>query len=130
MKYVYPATVTPEDDGRYSIWFDDLLGCATSGDNLADALDAASDALSGWLYGAEKNGDAIPAPSQIPGVSLEPGQFVTLVVADIEAYRRIVESFAVKKTLTIPSWLNERAEAAHINFSQVLQEGIRSRLGV
>ena len=130
MKYVYPATVSPEKSGGYSIWFDDLDCCATQGDDLADALDAAEDALAGWIYTMQKHGHSFPDPSSVDAIPLEPEQFVTLVMADVEAYRRTVESFAVKKTLSIPSWLNVRAEAANVNFSQILQEALQQRLGV
>jgi len=71
-----------------------------------------------------------PAPSEIDRVAVEPGDIVTFVMADVGAYRRAVGTFAVKKTLTIPSWLNIRAEAAKINFSQVLQEALQQRLGI
>lgn len=130
MKYVYPATVHPESDGGFSIWFCDLPGCATQGDTLPEGITMAEDAMSGWLYATQKRGVPFPEPTDIMNVECEPGEFATLVVADLEAYRRMVESFAVKKTLTIPSWLNEKAEAAHVNYSQILQEGLRQHLGL
>lgn len=130
MKYVYPAVLTPDPAGGYTIAFPDLKGCVTEGDTLADALDMGMDAMAGWLYCAEKHGTAIPEPSTAERLALEPDEFTSLVMADLEAYRRTVESFAVKKTLSIPSWLNEKAEAAHVNYSQILQEGLRQHLGL
>ena len=130
MKYVYPATLSPEENGLYSIWFDDLPCCATQGDSVADALDAAEDALAGWLYAAQKHGDEVPAPSPMESIALEPGQFVTLIRADLDAYRRFVESYSVRKNVTLPSWLHEKAEAAHVNYSQLLQDGLRQYLGL
>ena len=128
MKYVYPAILSPDPDGGYTVDFPDLLGCVTEGDTLAEALSMAADAMAGWLYSAQRHGDEIPVPTDIESVPHEVGDSVTLVMADVEAYRRSVESFAVKKTLSIPSWLNVQAEAANINFSQLLQESLIARL--
>ena len=126
--YVYPATLHPEEGGGYSIWFDDLPGCATGGDTIAEALYMGKDAMEGWLYGAMKYGTPIPAPSDPKAIPLEEGQITTLVMGDLTAYRRLVDSRAVKKTLTIPSWLNEKAEAAHVNYSKILQEALIAHL--
>ena len=130
MRYVYPAVLTPDSGGGYTVVFPDLPGCVTEGDNLAEALYMASDAMALWLYSTEDHKETIPVPSEIDRVAVEPGESVTLVMADVGAYRRAVGTFAVKKTLTIPSWLNDRAEAAKINFSQVLQEALLQRLGI
>ena len=130
MKYYYPATLHPEPDGRLSIWFEDLPGCATYGDDLPDAIYMAGDALPGWLYAAEKHGVPIPPPSDPSAIPLEPGETITYVFADTDVYRRRVESYAVKKTLTIPAWLAEKADAANTPYSQVLQEALRARLGL
>ena len=130
MKYVYPAVLSPDPSGGYTIEFPDLLGCVTEGDTLAEAISMATDAMAGWLYSAERHGDTIPKPSDIDSVSHAAGESVTFVMADIDAYRRAVEAFAVKKTLTIPSWLNEKAESASVNFSQILQDGLRQHLGL
>ena len=130
MVYVYPATIQKEDDGRYSIWFEDLPGCATSGETLAEAIEMARDAMGGWFDSALAHGDEIDAPRAVNEVPLEDGQVVTLVDMDLEAYRRNNDTRAVRKTLTIPAWLNTRAEKASINFSQVLQSALKEELGV
>lgn len=128
MKYVYPAVITP-DDGMYSVDFPDLPHCYTRGDDLPDALYMAADVLGGWLSRAEEKGEAIPAASA--SVSDAPaGSLVSMVLADTDRYRREHSEKAVKKTLSIPSWLNEAAEARSVNFSQVLQEALRARLGL
>ena len=130
MVYVYPATIQNEKDGRYSIWFEDLPGCATSGETLADAIMMARDAMGGWLDCAMAHGDEIRTPSNPDDIALESGQMITLVDMDLEAYRRENDQRAVKKTLTIPSWLNTRAERAGVNFSQVLQEALSMKLNI
>lgn len=128
MTYVYPATIQHEDDGRYSIWFDDLPGCATSGETLAEAIMMARDAMGGWLDSAMAHGDTIPGASRTGDISVEAGQEVALVDVDLDAYRRDNDQRAVKKTLSIPAWLNTRAERAGINFSQELQERLKEKL--
>ena len=130
MVYVYPATIQHEEDGRYSIWFEDLPGCATSGETLADAIMMARDAMGGWLDCAMAHGDEIRTPSNLNDIALESGQMITLVDMDLEAYRRDNDQRAVKKTLTIPAWLNTRAERAGVNFSQVLQEALSLKLDI
>jgi len=68
-------------------------------------------------------------PLSVDQIPLGPGDFTSFVVADLEAYRRFVEAYSVRKNLTIPSWLAEKADAANINYSQVLQESLMARLG-
>ena len=128
-KYVYPAIFKPESEG-YSITFPDLSNCFTQGEDLADGLEAASDALCLTLYNMEENGKAIPAASDIKAVKAGEGEIVTLVMCDTLEYRRYYDNKAVKKTLTIPAWLNTMAERAGLNFSQVLQNGLKNELHV
>lgn len=128
MKYAYPAIFTPVDDGEYDVKIPDLPGCRTCGKNLADAILMAEDAVSMWLWDAERKHEPIPPANDIPAV-LSP-QFVSYVVADTDEYRKKHDSRAVKKTLSIPSWLNAQAEQAGINFSQVLQDALKKQLEV
>ena len=130
MIYVYPATIQHEEDGRYSVWFEDLPGCATSGEALSEAIMMARDAMGGWIDCAMANGDRIPAPSNTDGIKIESGQEVALIDMDLDVYRRENDQRAIKKTLTIPSWLNTRAERAGVNFSQTLQEALCSALNI
>ena len=128
-KYVYPAIFHPnEDDGSITVTVPDLPGCITEGKDLADAIFMAEDAFSLWLWYTEDHHEPIPAPTQPPVVTAP--EFVNYVYGDTDEYRRKNDSRAVKKTLSIPSWLNARAEQAGVNFSQVLQEALKERLGV
>lgn len=128
MKYAYPAIFVPVDDGSFYVKVPDLPGCQTSGDNLADAIFMAEDAVSMWLWDAENCKEQIPAPSHT--LQAEPPQFVNYVYADTDEYRRKHDSRAVKKTLSIPNWLNAKAEQAGVNFSQVLQDALKERLHI
>ncbi|MFV0414172.1 MAG: type II toxin-antitoxin system HicB family antitoxin [Oscillospiraceae bacterium] len=129
MKYVYPACFYKEEDGRYSVSFPDL-GIATYGDNIADAMEMAADAVAGWVLESLEHGDKIPMPSALDEVKADeqPGGFVSLVYTDIDRHKANHEEKPVKKTLTIPSWLNQAAEKKNINFSATLKEALIEKL--
>lgn len=129
-KYAYPAVFTPEKDGGYSVLFPDLEGCFTCGDNLADAIFMAEDALALVMYGYEHDARPIPTPSKSSDISLEDNSFINYVSCDTLAYNKRYNNKSVKKTLSIPEWLNESAIAMNINFSQVLQEALMQKIGV
>jgi predicted RNase H-like HicB family nuclease len=129
MKYVYPAIFHAED-GKILVDVPDLPGTHTFGNDLQHAIEMARDAIEMWLSDAESTGEAIPAPSAPTAITPTcDGGFVSLVTADTDAYRRANDNRAVKKTLSIPSWLNHRALEANAPFSQILQEGLKAYLG-
>lgn len=127
-KYVYPAVFTPEEEGRYSVYFPDLEGCYTCGDDLQDAIMMAEDVLAFYLYDEEQNDRKIPEASAGDTVALEKGEFVNYIACDTREYAKMHNNKAVKKTLTIPEWLNEAAIKAGVNFSQVLQEALMEKV--
>ena len=129
MKYVYPAIFTPlDDEGGYDVYIPNLPHCRTCGADLAEAIEMAEDAASMWLWDAENKKEAIPQPSET--IEHEFPQFVNFVKADTEKFRRQMDSRAVKKTLTIPAWLNHKAEEAHVNFSGILQDALKTHLHI
>ena len=128
-KYVYPAVFTQEDCG-YSINFPDFESCYTSAQTLSDAIAMASDVLCITLYELEEEGGKIPCPSQIKDISVNDNEFVSLISCDTIEYRKIYDNKAVKKTLTIPAWLNTMAERNEINFSMVLQKALKNELHI
>ena len=128
MIYAYPAVLSPESDGRFSIWFPDLPGCATSGESKSDAIIKARDALGIWLSCAIDKAHTLPAPSD--EVQVERGQMMTLVDIDFAAYRRFVDTKTVRKNVSLPAWQANMAEEAGLSLSQVLQEALIDRLGV
>lgn len=129
-KYAYPAIFTPEEDGAYSISFPDLEGCYTCGDNLEDGIESAEDALALMLYEYETESRTIPEPSSLSSFALKDGEFVNYIACDTLEYRKMFCSKAVKKTLSIPEWLNEAAISMGLNFSQVLQEALLQKVQV
>lgn len=129
-KYIYPAIFTPEANGQFSIYFPDIENCFTCGDNLEDGINMAEDVLSLMLTHFEDKGSKIPAASAINDLSTENGAFATYISCDTTSYRRLMNNTAVKKTLTLPSWLNDSAIAAGLNFSQVLQDALKQKLNI
>jgi predicted RNase H-like HicB family nuclease len=127
MKYVYSA-ILYADDGKVSVTVPDLPGCHTYGEDEADALFMAQDAIAMWLWNAENKGIEIPKAST--GIKPKPNEQVTLVAADTNEYRRRHDTRAIKKTLSIPAWLNHQAEIANAPFSRILQDGLREYLAV
>lgn len=130
MKYAFPAVLSKESNGLYSVSFPDLEGCFTSGESLPDALEMAEDALCLTLYDLEEDGADIPAPSSMKDIACAAEELVSLVCCDTLEYRRLYNNRAVKKTLTIPAWLNTMAERADLNFSKILQDGLKMQLNI
>ena len=127
-KYSYPAVFTPEENGAFSVYFPDLEGCYTCGDNITEAIMMAEDVLAFTLYQFEKSGKAIPQPSNYKDIALNANEFINYIACDTLYYRKKNSNSAVKKTLTISEWLNEEATALGMNFSQVLQEALMQKL--
>ncbi|NLI12164.1 type II toxin-antitoxin system HicB family antitoxin [Pelotomaculum propionicicum] len=128
-RYIYPAIFDYADDG-ISIEFPDLPGCLPCAHTTEEAVKNAKEALGLHLYSMEKDKDYIPEPTHIEKIKLEPNQVIVLVEVWMPLIRDAIENRAVKKTLTIPKWLNDLAEEKQINFSHTLQEALRERLGV
>ncbi len=138
MLSIYPACFFKEENG-YSVIFPDLQFLATCGDTLEEAMTMAVDCLAGFLHTLQQEGQPLPVPSDVSSVHLEqiaaeleldvPAQgFVNLVSVDVAAYAKAHFLRSVKKTLTIPEWLNNAALEKGLNFSQVLQEALKQRL--
>lgn len=128
-KYIYPAIFEKEETG-YSVFFPDIDGCYTCGDSLEDAMDMAEDVLSLVLYTYETDGKTIPTPSDCSAIQTDEQSFVSLIKCDTLEYRKRFSNKAVKKTLTIPEWMNDEATKLGINFSQLLQEALMQKLNL
>ncbi|MGE5551386.1 MAG: type II toxin-antitoxin system HicB family antitoxin [Bacteroidota bacterium] len=127
--YLFPALLTKDRDG-VAVEFPDLPGCYTCGANVEEALNMAKDALPLHLYGLEEDGDPIPEPASLD--TLRPGhdQLVAMVEARMIPFRDRMANKAIKKTLTVPKWLDDLATEHRVNFSLVLQEALKRKLGV
>jgi predicted RNase H-like HicB family nuclease len=139
MLSVYPACFFKEENG-YSVVFPDLNWLSTCGETIDDAMAMAVDCLAGYLYTCEKDGDNIPEPSRITDIDviavskqISPDDpvgeaFVNMVSVDVASYAKEHFEKSVRKTLTIPAWLNNAALEQGINFSQTLQEALIGKL--
>lgn len=139
MNYVYPA-IFYEEECKISVIFPDLGNLATYGDNMADAMRMAEDACGLYLFTALRDGESLPTPSAIntinPAAVLKELEmeyaadtaFVNMILVDMTEYARKHSDKAVKKTLSIPTWLNTLCEEKSINFSKVLQDALLTKV--
>ncbi|MBS6396150.1 MAG: type II toxin-antitoxin system HicB family antitoxin [Clostridiales bacterium] len=126
----YPAIFHKAEGGGFWISFPDFPECFSQGENTTQAYEMASDALGLAIISREISGEMIPEASDPSAVELDSGDFLMVIEFDMLAYQRRTNSKAVKKTLSIPEWLNEAAIAAEINFSQVLREALMVKLQI
>ena len=127
---VFPALFQRGEGDCYVVTFPDLPGCVTQGRSIEEALMMARDALELHLYGMEEDGDPIPEPTRPDRITVEAPSFCTLVEAWMPPIRDEMANRSVKKTLTIPKWLNDLAEENDVNYSRILQEALKDRLAV
>ena len=128
MKEAYPVILTPAKEGGYTVLVPDLQ-INTQGETIAECIDMARDAIGLWGICEQDANRSIPAPSKLPPPH-SADEFVTFVDIDFNAYRRANDMRTVRKNVTIPSYLNDMAEKAGINFSQALQESLKNRLNI
>lgn len=139
MLSAYPACFFKEDNG-YSVIFPDLNDLATCGSTIDEAFAMAVDCLAGYIYTLKKDGEDIPAPSPMSAIHPDDvikdldvtcsESFVNMVTVDVAEYAKKHFEKSVKKTLSIPSWLNDMALQNNINFSKVLQDALKAQLHV
>jgi predicted RNase H-like HicB family nuclease len=127
--YVFPAIFDYAEDG-ISIEFPDLPGCLPCAKTTEEAIKNAKEAMALHLWGMEKDGDPIPEPTPVDKIQVRENQAVMLIEVYMPLYREAIENQSVKKTLTIPQWLNKLAEEKNVNFSQLLQSALKEHLGI
>lgn len=128
MKQVYTVILTKVEQG-YAVSVPDLP-VSTQGKDLADAIEMARDAICMSICYEQDQGRAVNPPREPGELIVDADQSLALVDIDVAAYRRAHDNRVVRKNLTIPSWLNEEAEKAGINFSQTLQKALKQELNV
>ncbi|MDX9917966.1 MAG: type II toxin-antitoxin system HicB family antitoxin [Gudongella sp.] len=128
-RYIFPAIIAL-DDGIYEVKFPDIYNCFTFGENLEDALDSARDVLELCIYDMEQDGIEIPRASKMEDINLCDGESVTWINVWMSPVRDKMENKSIKKTLTIPKWLNDIGVENELNFSQILQTAIKEKLGI
>lgn len=126
--YAYPALFYYDDDG-ISIEFPDLPGCLPCAEDTEEAFRNAKEALGLHLFGMEQDKEPIPAPTSVNELHPDSDATVAMIEVFMPSIRDRVKNRTVKKTLTIPAWLNYEAEQANVNFSQLLQDSLKQYLG-
>lgn len=127
MKLVYPVIFTEDPAGGYMAYVPDLE-INTQGEDLAEAIAMARDAMGLVGIDMEDDGKPFPAPSQ--HVDCPTGGIVSLVDVDLVAYRRANEKRTVRRNVTLPSCLNAAANEAGLNVSAILQAALKQQLNV
>ena len=121
LEYVYPAIFHKNNNNSYTVIFPDLSGCITEGKSLAEAMRMAQSAINQWIeYSKDKNLQ-IPKPTEINNIKVNSNEFVSLIRTDIK------DSHAVKRTVSIPKWMDERVTEAGLSLSRVLQDALKQR---
>ena len=126
MNLIYPAVFAKMLHGEgYTVTVPDLPGCVTEGADLAEALTMAEDAASGWVLDELEDGKPAPKSTAPELISLAPGEFLSLLLLDMDTYTEKYGRKSVRKNLTIPAWLNTYAEARGINYSRLLTKALQ-----
>lgn len=129
-KLFYPAIFHKAEEGGYWVTFPDIPECMTQGDDMTEAYEMAVDALGLAITSREEEKVDIPVASEPFDIETKENEVCVVIEFDMLAYKKRTNSKAVKKTLSIPEWLNEEAMELGVNFSQVLQEALIQKLGV
>ena len=122
----YPAIFTWEDN-QYWVEFIDLKGCFSDGITLSEAMENAKEAMGLFL---EDLNEYPECTTDIKNIHLEDNQIISFVTVNLEEHKKKYENKSVKKTLSIPAWLNTLAEKENVNFSQLLQKALMETLNV
>lgn len=123
-EYVYPALFHPNEDGTFTITYPDLPGCISEGKSLGNAMHMAQAALTQWIEYLVDKKQNIPQASEAQSIKAENGDFVNLIRADVKDGR------AVKRTVSIPKWMDDKVSEAGLSLSRVLQDALKSKLNV
>ena len=129
-KLFYPSVFHIAEEGGFWVSFPDFSEVFTQGENMEEAYAMAADALGLCISDLEEAMKPLPVPSLPTEVEVQGEAVLVVLEFDMEAYKRRHNARAIKKTLTIPEWLNEEAVAAGVNFSQVLQEALLQKLSL
>lgn len=126
-KYIYPAVFSYEE--VIYVYFPDFPGCMTDASDETEAYSNAKDVLELWLYDMECRGIKFPEKSVLKGIDLKDNEILVLIEVSMPLVRDKIKNTYVKKTLTIPKWLDELGKAENVNFSLLLQNALKDYLG-
>ena len=135
LKLTFFAVFEPDGTGGYGVYFPDIMGCTSYGEDYEKAQKMAQEALGLHLFEMEKDSEEIPMPTIDPAkLGIESETNESYVISGITVYPDLVkdrlDNRAVKTNTTLPAWLKELAEEHDINFSHLLQASIKEHLGI
>ncbi len=128
-KIFYPAIFHKAEEGGFWVTFPDIPECMTQGDDMEEAYEMSVEALGLAITSREEEKECIPVASQPDEIEAGDG-FLVVIEFDMYEYKKKHNAKAIKKTLSIPAWLNEEAIQKGLNFSQILQEALMVKLGI
>ncbi|MEB9946745.1 type II toxin-antitoxin system HicB family antitoxin [Bacillus cereus] len=128
-RYIYPSIFDFSNE-QVTVTFLDLADCHANGTNYEDAFEMAKKTLATHLYEIEEQKGSIPSASNPASIQTKENQVIGLMEVWMPPFRSEIENKAVKKTLTIPHWLDKMGKANNVNYSQVLQDALKKHLGV
>ncbi len=123
-EYVYPAIFHSNEDGSYTITYPDLPGCISEGKSLGNAIYMAQSALTQWIEYLTDKKQSIPLTSSFENIEITQEEFINLIRVDIK------DSHAVKRTVSIPKWMDEKVIESGLSLSRVLQDALKEKLNV
>jgi predicted RNase H-like HicB family nuclease len=128
-KLTYLAVFETGEKQGISVYFPDVPGCVSCGDDFDHALQMAKEALSLHIYGMEKDGEVLPGRTdKIPETGA--GDMVVPVTVYPDIVKDEINNRREKTTVTIPHWLKSAAEAEGVNYSRLLETAIKETLGI
>lgn len=125
--YIYPAIIEKLAEDDYNVRFPDFDSIITYGENLETAYFMAEESLSLEIFDLYNDKEEIPQGFHIDNIPVKENETLILVKANLKDIIKKYDNKAVKKTLTIPSWLNKIAIEEKTNFSQVLQNALEEK---
>ena len=123
-EYVYPAIFHSNEDGSYTITYPDLPGCISEGKSLGNAIYMAQSALTQWIEYLTDKKQSIPLTSSFENIEITQEEFINLIRVDIK------DSHAVKRTVSIPKWMDDKVIESGLSLSRVLQDALMEKLNV
>ena len=128
--YKFFAVFKKDENNQYEVNFPDIKNCFTCGSSLDEAIYNAKDVLGLILFDMEEENKEIPRTTEPQNIKLQANEFLMLIDVYMPLVRETINTRAVKKTLTIPYWINKLASENNINFSQVLQTALKRELKI
>lgn len=127
--YIYPVIIKKGDAG-FEISFPDFPGQVTQADTEDDAIIVAQELLALCISDNEEMCRENPISTEQEKIKLNEGEKLVYVHVWMPYFRQVEKVVYVKKTLTIPKWIDEMAKAKNVNFSAILVKGLKAELGL